>query len=87
MAISIELPPKLEADLRADSTDLDQVAKLGFAIEAYRESKLSLGQFAELLGISQYEADGLLKLRGVMLDPNEAELAAERDTMRRLLGS
>lgn len=87
MTISIDLPPNIEARLRAEFLNLDEVAKLGLAIEAYREAKLSLGQFAELLGISQYEADGVLKRRGVMLDLTEAELATERETLRRLIGS
>ena len=41
------------------------MAKLGLAVEAYRNMKLSLGQFADLLGVSQYEADGILKDRNV----------------------
>lgn len=49
--------------------------------------KLSLGQFADLLGISQYEADGILKARNVSLAPSETELAAEREALRRLLGT
>jgi predicted HTH domain antitoxin len=87
MAISIELPPNVEARLRAELADLDEVAKLGLAVEAYRGDKLSLGQFAELLGISQYEADGILKERGVTLSLSEAELSAERDALQRLIGS
>ena len=87
MAISIELPPNVEARLRAELADLDEVAKLGLAVEAYRSTKLSLGQFAELLGISQYEADGILKERGVTLSLSEAELTAERDALQRLIGS
>jgi len=39
-----------------------------------------------LVGISQYEADGLLKERGVLLDVSSEELAEERGTLDRLLG-
>ena len=87
MAVTIDLPPNVEARLRAELADLDEVAKLGFAVEAYRNAKLSLGQFAELLGISQYAADGILKERGVTLSLNEDDLTAERDALRRLIGS
>ena len=87
MAITIDLSPGVEAQLRASMEDIDAVAKLGLAIEAYRSAKLSLGQFAELLGISQYEADGVLKERGVMLEMSSAELAAERRILDQLLES
>jgi len=87
MTISIQLPPDVEAHLRSELADVDEVAKLGLAVEAYRSGKLSLGQFAELLGISQYKADGILKDRGATLSLSEAELAVERDALQRLIGS
>lgn len=86
MSITISLPQDVEARLRAEVDNLDEVAKLGLAVEAYRNMKLSLGQFADLLGVSQYEADGILKDRNVALVPSEAELAAEREALQRLLG-
>ena len=87
MAVTIDLSPADEARMRAEIVDLDAAAKLGLAVEAYRAGALSLGQFAELLGVSQYEADGLLKERGVMLDLDAAQLAEERETLARLLGT
>jgi predicted HTH domain antitoxin len=87
MAITIDLSPAVEAQLRAGIVDLDAAAKLGLAVEAYRSGTLTLGQFAELLGVTQYEADGILKERGVMLDLDAEQLAEERETLARLLGS
>jgi len=68
-------------------SNVDAAAKLGLAIEAYRAGTLSLGQFAELVGVGQYEADGILKERGVMLDLSSEQLAEERETLSRLLGT
>ena len=87
MSITISLPKDVEAQLRAEVDNLDEVAKLGLAVEAYRNMKLSLGQFADLLGVSQYEADGILKDRNVAIAVSEADLATERETLRRLLGT
>lgn len=87
MAVTIELPPNIESRLRAEMADLDDIAKLGLAVEAFRNGKLSVGQFAELLGVSQYAADGLLKERGVILPMSEDELAGERQALERLIGS
>ena len=87
MAITIDLSPAVEAQLRAGLVDLDAAAKLGLAVEAYRSGTLTLGQFAELLGVSQYEADAVLKERGIVLDLDAEQLAEERETLARLLGS
>jgi predicted HTH domain antitoxin len=87
VTVSIELPPNVEARLRAELVDLDEVAKLGLAVEAYRNANLTLGQFADLLGISQYAADGMLKERGVISSPSDEEMAVERDALQRLIGS
>ena len=87
MAVTIELPPNVESRLRAELANLDDVAKLGLAVEAFRNGKLSVGQFAELLGISQYAADGILKERGILFSDNEDELTAEREALERLIGS
>ncbi|QDU87838.1 hypothetical protein Pla175_12050 [Pirellulimonas nuda] len=86
MAITFELPPQVDDRLRKRFGDLDAMAKLGLAIEAYRAAELSLGQFADLLGIGHYEADGLLKQRRVMLEFSSEELAAARAAVERLLG-
>ena len=64
MTISFQLPAEIEKSLRRELVDLDQVAKQALAVEAFRSGKLSLGQFAEILGLSSYEADGFLKQRG-----------------------
>jgi predicted HTH domain antitoxin len=87
MAVTIELPPNVESRLRAELANLDDVAKLGLAVEAFRNGKLSVGQFAELLGVSQYAADGILKERGILFSDNEDELTAEREALERLIGS
>jgi predicted HTH domain antitoxin len=87
MAVTIELPPNVESRLRAELANLDDVAKLGLAVETFRNGKLSVGQFAELLGISQYAADGILKERGILFADNEDELTTEREALERLIGS
>lgn len=88
MTITIEIPEHIEAALQREfGHNLDRVATEALAIEAYRAGKFSLGQFAEMLGINTYEADGLLKARGVMLEMTvedvEAELASLKGLLRR----
>jgi predicted HTH domain antitoxin len=87
MSVSIELPVGLERKLRQEMGDLEQAAKEALAVEAYRTSKLSLGQFAELLDLSIFQADSLLKQRGILLEYSDAELDAERQTLLKIVGA
>jgi predicted HTH domain antitoxin len=77
MTVSFQFPGQLQAQLEREWGDLGQAAKQALVVEGYRTRALSLGQLAEALGISAYEADGLLKQRGIYLKPSEEELAAE----------
>jgi len=81
----MKFPKQLQAQLEREWGDLGQAAKQALAIEGYRTRAFSLGQLAEALGISTYEADGLLKRRGIYLEQSEEELAAERALMEKLL--
>ena len=87
MAVLIEIPSGVEQMLRTQLGDqIASTARMGLAVEAYRAGKLSLGQMAELLGISTYEADGVLKERGVIPPADVAgfdrELASLRASIR-----
>lgn len=87
MQITIDIPTELERTLRrALGDDLSQAVKEALAMEAYRTGALSLGQFAEMIGVSTYEADGLLKQRGIMLDIDVAEFEEELASLKALIG-
>ena len=68
MTVSFELPEAAEQALRTHGPDLSQAAKEAVLIELYREGRLFHGELAQALGISRYEADGLLKNRAALLD-------------------
>ena len=68
MAIAIDIPSDLEQQLRRDMSDLDQVAREAALVELYRRNKITNYQLSQLLGISRYETDGILKAHGVYLD-------------------
>lgn len=56
-----------------------------FAVENYRQEKLSLGQVAELLGFSIDEANALLKKHRVPLNYTFEDLENDRRTIEKLL--
>jgi len=84
MSISIQIPPAIEDELRKQLGDLDQAAKEALAIELYRTEKLSIGQVAELLELTVYEAEGFMKERGVPAPCSIVDLEQDRATLRQL---
>lgn len=86
MAISFQIPPLIEEQLRQQLGDLPQAAKEALAIEAYRTEKLSIGQVAELLDLTVDGAHGFMKSRGVTTTFSLADLEQDRLTLQRLFG-
>ena len=68
MTIRFELPGEIEQQLRENGADLSREAKESFLVELYRQERISHNQLAEALGLSRYEADGVLKRHGVELE-------------------
>jgi predicted HTH domain antitoxin len=88
VTVSFQLPESIEEGLRAELGDLSAAAKEAALVELYRQGQLSHGQFAECLGISRYEADGVLKRHGVVEDLlTPAELDKQLSELRGLIGS
>ncbi|HOW73927.1 MAG TPA: UPF0175 family protein [Phycisphaerae bacterium] len=86
MTIVFTLPERIEKELQeAVGSNLGEAAKQALAVELYREGKLSLGQVAEMLDISVYQADGLLKQRGVELPYTIADFEHDRAELDKAL--
>lgn len=68
VTVSFQLPDQIEEQLRSEFGDLSAAAKEAALVELYRQGRFSHGQFAEALGISRYEADGVLKRHNVTED-------------------
>ena len=88
MKVTIEIPDAIEQSLQVQlGPDLGQAAKEAAAIAWYQAEKLSIGQVAELLGISVYEAEGLMKRHHVEAPFSWEDFEHDRETLRRLLDS
>lgn len=83
-AISIQLPAPLEAQSRIPFGGLDQAAKEALAVEARRLAKLSLGQVAEPLELTVYEAEGFTMSRDIPAHFTCADLEHGRAALKRL---
>jgi predicted HTH domain antitoxin len=66
MAITLELPPGMEERLRAEAPDIDfeREAKVGLAIELFRNETIGKYELGLILGSDRYDTDTFLKKRG-----------------------
>lgn len=87
MTVQIELPESVEQILREGGRDPGEAFLETALIGLYREGKLFHSQLANLLNVSRYELDGMLKARGILYDMTVEELEADIEGLRRLLGA
>ncbi len=86
MDVIIHIPKGIEEQLEvAFGRDLAQAAREALAIEGYRTERLSLGQVAELLGVSTIEADQFLKERQVPLLYSVDDFERDREALKSAL--
>ena len=86
MKVMIDIPDTMQKSLQEQlGENLAQAAKEAMAIAWYQAEKLSIGQVAELLGISVYEAEGLMKMHHVDAPYSLEEYEQDNATLDRLL--
>jgi hypothetical protein len=78
MIVTVQFSDDLAASLRRNvGGDLITYAREALAVQLYRERKLTHGQLQQFLGISDYEADTILKKHGGVDELTAEELAAQ----------
>ena len=88
MQLTIDLPDAMQQSLQEQfGQNLADAAKEAVAVAWYQAEKLSIGQVAELLGISVDEAQGLMKQRRVVAPYSGEDFEHESDTLHRLLSA
>lgn len=86
-SIRFDIPRELEERLKRECGDLDRAAKEAFLVDLYRLGKLTHHQLATTLGLSRYDADGVLKRHNVTEDlPTIAEHRLEVERLVKLIG-
>ncbi len=84
MNVTVRIPDELAARLATDDADLERRALEAFALAEYQAGRLFESDLCQLLGLSRYELDGLLKARGIFHDYTLADLEREQETLDRL---
>ena len=88
MKVTIEIPDAMEQTLCDQlGRDLDKAAKESLVIAWYQAEKISIGQVAEMLNLSVYEAEGFMKERHIPAPYTEQDYESDQATLDRLLKS
>lgn len=85
MEVTVNIPDNIARQLEPSGGDLSRRALEALAIEGYRREELSLGQVAEMLGLSIDEANGLLKEHNIPLNLTLEDIERGRATLNALL--
>lgn len=81
MTVTLDLPDDI-AQVLAAHGDLSRRALEGFALQEFREGRLSQAELRRLLGLSRYELDGFLKAHGELIDYPVEEFERQRKALR-----
>jgi len=77
MAVTFQLPRRIEDELRGKLADLDRAAKEAALVDLYRRHLLTHHELAEALDLPRLQVDGVLKEHGVMHEWSLDDIARE----------
>ena len=86
MTISFEIPREIEQQIRTSGVDLGRDAKDVYLMEQYRQAKITHRQLEDVLDLSFYETEQLLKERGMGQEMDPDEFEAGRGFLRKAPG-
>jgi predicted HTH domain antitoxin len=84
MEVTVSIPDKFVPPSELDSDVSRQVLE-AYAIESYRQEKMSLGQLSELLGLSIDQANAFLKEHRIPLNYDLDDLDEDRKSVELFL--
>jgi predicted HTH domain antitoxin len=86
MSVTVELPKDIEERLRRENPNLVSDARETYAVELFRQGKLSHFQLSRVLGVDRFETDAVLKRHHVEeRSVSSADIEADRATLRKVL--
>jgi predicted HTH domain antitoxin len=88
MEITVHLPDALARRLRQQSGDLTRRTLEALAVDAYRTGAFTFAEVQALLGLdSRWATEVFLREAGAPVAYDEADLVADRQTLRDALGT
>jgi predicted HTH domain antitoxin len=84
--VTLDLPADLEEKLRRENPNLAAEVKEAYALELFRQGKLSHYELSRVLGLDHLETDAWLKRRHVFEGSlTMPDLEADRQTLDRVM--
>lgn len=84
--VALRLPPDIEDRLRRETPDLDAAVTEAYALELFRQGRLSHCELSRVLGLDRHETEAFLKRRHVYEGSlTMADLEADRQTLHRVV--
>ncbi len=84
VTLNIQLPDEIVAQLTANGRDLQRAALEAFAVEEYRARRITHSQVGQLLGLSRWAVDALLKEHEVWLDYSVEDFRREGESLQQV---
>jgi hypothetical protein len=85
--VTLNLPAEVEEKLRRDTANLDADVKEAYALELFRQGKLTHYELSLVLGLDRFDTDAFLKRHKVFEGSlTMADLQSDRQTLDRVMG-
>jgi len=81
MNVTVEIPDSFARQMHLDGPEAQNRTLLKLALESYRAGELSRGQVGELLGLSFWETETLLKEHGCDMDLTVEEFERQSEQL------
>ena len=87
-SVTFDLPPEIEAKLRAETPNLDADVKEAYALELFRRGRITHFELSKALGLDRFETDAYLKRHNVFEGSLTMEdLEEQRRTLEHVMGT
>jgi hypothetical protein len=85
--VTFDLPAEVEEKLRRENANFDTDVKEAYALELFRQGKLTHCELSLVLGLDRFETDAYLKRHNVLEGSlTMANLQSDRETLDRVMG-
>jgi predicted HTH domain antitoxin len=86
LSITLNFPPEIERMLREQSRDLQAEVREAYAIDLFRQNKLTHAELAQVLGTDRVATDAILKRHRVVEgSPTFDDVENDLQTLRQAL--
>ena len=84
--VTLDFPAEVEAKLRLETPNLNAEVKEAYALELFRQGRLSHFELSQVLGLDRFQTDAFLKRHRVFEGSlTMADLEADQQTLDRVM--